>query len=119
MGIFNNQDGTFIAKRIVTIASSQLEIKKTVVLGKIVDISRTSPIFTLVPNQNKNSLFQVKYDNKLEVFTTTNVKIKVSDLKSGHRIIAVLRPEEKTSKTYNAIRLIDLDFQPTATPTAK
>jgi hypothetical protein len=122
MGIENSSENTFLAKRIVVTDTSKLQIKKTVTFGKIVDISKSSSIMTLIPNHNKNTLFQIKLDVKTEYFTNDSQKLKATDIKSGHRVIAILRPDEKISKTYNALRLIDLDYAPTTpspTPTKK
>ena len=120
--VLGNQDGstnTFTAKRIIFANQTDSQIKKTVVSGKIVDISKTSSLLSLVPSQNKNTSFQIKVDSKTEYYSAQNQKIKSSDIVTGHRVIAILRPDEKVSKTYNALRLIDLDYSPTPTPTKK
>lgn len=119
MGIEDSENNTFSGKRIIVTDLSKLQIKKTVTTGKIVDISKTSSILTLVPTHNKNTLFQIKMDSKTEYLSVTSQKIKQVDIKSGHRIIAILRPDEKATKTYNAVRLIDLDYKPEPTPTKK
>jgi hypothetical protein len=119
LGVEDTEADTFTAKRIVVTDLSKLQIKKTVTSGKIVDISKTSSLLTLVPTHNKNTLFQIKLDSKTEYLSPSQDKLKQSDIKSGHRIIAILRPDEKATKTYNAVRLIDLDFKPEPTPTKK
>lgn len=117
LGIENSDANTFEGKRIVFIDPKTLTAPKTVVVGKIVDLSKSSPIFTLIPSKNKNSLFQIKTDTKTSILTTDQTKIKTSDLKSGQKIIAILTPDLKMSKTYYAIQIINLDYQlPTATP---
>ncbi|MBI2465566.1 hypothetical protein HYV64_05480 [Candidatus Shapirobacteria bacterium] len=119
LGIDDTQANTFLGKRIIVTDLSKLQIKKTVTTGKIVDMSKTSSILTLVPTHNKNTLFQIRMDTKTEYLSITQQKIKQTDVKSGHRIIAILRPDEKATKTYNAVRLIDLDYKPEPTPTKK
>lgn len=119
MGIEDTEADSFTAKRIIVTDLSKLQIKKTVTSGKIVDISKTSSILTLVPAHNKNTLFQIKFDTKTEFLSPTQDKIKQTDIKSGHRVIAILKPDEKATKTYNAVRLIDLDYKPEPTPTKK
>ncbi|MFA5895213.1 MAG: hypothetical protein WC851_05560 [Candidatus Shapirobacteria bacterium] len=119
LGIDDSQANSFLAKRIIVTDLSKLQIKKTVTAGKIVDISKTSSLLTLVPTHNKNTLFQIRMDSKTEFLSVSQVKIKQADIKSGHRIIAILRPDEKATKTYNAVRLIDLDYKPEPTPTKK
>ena len=89
MGNNDSSTSTFTAKRIVFIDSTTIYLKKTVVVGKIVDISRSNPIFSLIPTRNKNDLFQIKTDAKSEILDSNHQKIKVSDLKSGQKIIAV------------------------------
>ncbi len=116
----NNSDNTgFAAKRIIIVDVATIFYKRTVVVGKIVDVSRTSAIFSLIPIKNKNDLFQIKTDDKSVIFDSHHQKLKVTDLKSGQKIIAVLKPDPKISKTYNAINLIDLDYSPSPTPTKK
>jgi len=119
LGIDDTETNTFTGKRIIVTDLSKLQIKKTVTAGKIVDISKTSSILTLVPTHNKNTLFQIRMDSKTEFLSLTQDKIKQTDIRSGHRIIAILRPDEKATKTYNAVRLIDLDYKPEPTPTKK
>ena len=119
MGINNSQDNSFLAKRIIFVDFAKLQINKTITAGKVVDISKTSSIITLVPTHNKNTLFQIRLDSKTEFFSPAQEKIKQTSIKSGHKIIAILRPDEKITKTYNAVRLIDLDYQPEPTPTKK
>ena len=114
----NDQD-SFLAKRIIFIDPATVLYKRTVVIGKVVDVSRTSPIFSLIPSKNKNDLYQIKTDSKTIVYDPQYKKIKISDLKSGQKIIAVLKPDVKISKTYTAISLVNLDFTLSPTPTKK
>jgi len=119
LGINNSNDNTFIAKRIVFSDLTLLSLKKTTTIGKIVDISKSSPIFTLIPSQNKNTLYQIKTDQKTALVDSNQKVILVPDLKSGHKVIVVMTPDEKVTKTYYAEKIIDLDFVPTPTPTKK
>jgi hypothetical protein len=89
------------------------------VVGKIVDISRTSPVFTLISSKDKNNLFQIKTDTKTIITDKDQGKIKYTDIKAGHKIIGILTPDEKISKTYYAIKLISLDYAISPTPTKK
>jgi preprotein translocase subunit YajC len=117
MGISNNETNAFDARRIVFIDLKTIDIPKTVTIGKIVDLSKTSPIFTLIPSKNKNSLFQIKTDAKTVIFDKNQIKIKLTDLKSGQKIITILTPDLKMSKTYYALEIINLDYQPPISPT--
>lgn len=64
LGINDSESNTFEGKRIVFIDMKTITVPKTVVIGKIVDLSKSSPIFTLIPSKNKNNLFQIKTDTK-------------------------------------------------------
>ena len=119
MGTNSSSNSSFYAKRIILVDTSTIFYKRTVVVGKIVDISRTSAIFSLIPSKNKNDLFQIKTDDKTIIYDSHHQKLKVTDLKSGQKIIAVLKPDPKISKTYNAVSLINLDYAPSPTPTKK
>ena len=118
MGTNNTDNNTFDAKRIVFIDLKTIITKRTVVVGKIVDISKTSPVFTLIPSKNKNGLFQIKTNNLTELNNKQDKTLKITDLKSGYKIIAVLIPDAKVSNTYNAIKIINLtDLTLSPTPT--
>lgn len=117
LGTNDAANSTFAAKRIILVDPTTILYKKTVVIGKIVDVSRTSPIFSLIPIRNKNDLFQIKTSVKTEVLDSKYQKIKSTNLKSGQKIIAVLQPDIKISKTYSALSLINLDYTPEPSPT--
>lgn len=106
MGYFNAQN-QLEAKRIVVIEIKNLENKTQVINGQIVDVSQTSPVFTVIPNKNKNSQFQI---------TTNNTNIK--KLKSGQKIIAVVKPDAKINNTFDLLKIVSLsESSPSATPT--
>jgi hypothetical protein len=107
----------FLGKRIVVTDLTAIENVPLVVIGKIVDISKTSPVFSLIPTKNKNAQYQVKTDVKSEIINSQSNKITVADLKSGNKIIVILTPDPKMAKTYYASKIIDLDYQPPTTPT--
>lgn len=119
LGIKDNQANTFDIKRIVFTNPSEIDNQHTVVLGKIVDISRSSPIFSLIPLGNKNTQYQIKTDTKTEIVTQDESKLSSSDLKSGEKIIVILIPDPKMSKTYYAKKIINLTYTPPASPTPK
>ena len=94
------------AKRIVLIKLKSVENNTQVIVGKIVDISQSSPIFVLIPIKNKNSQFQVKTDSATEIINTKNVK---AELKSGQKVIIIIKPDEKIQKTFYAVKVINLE----------
>ena len=104
-------------KRLVFVDLKTLENTQIVAIGKIVDISQTSPIFILIPSSNKNTQYQIKIDNKTKILTNDNQDIKNSDLKSGQKVIVVLTPDPKIAKTFVAQNIINLDYQAPITPT--
>ncbi len=117
--INDDKESKLYGKRVVLTDLKTINNTKTVVVGKIVDISKTSPIFTLIPSKNKNTLFQIKTDSKSEVYSPQNQKVALSSLKSGNKIIAILTPDVKMNKTYSALKIINLDFEPQSSPTPK
>jgi hypothetical protein len=117
MGIIDSNTNTFQTKRVVFINLNTINLNRTIVIGKIVDISKTSPIFTLIPSKNKNNLYQIKTDKNTIYLGKNQQKLVSTDLKSGHKIIAVLTPDLKMSKTYTALKIMDLDYTPTPTKT--
>lgn len=117
LGYSNSETGIFDARRVIATELAPLELKRTALVGKIVDMSKTTPIFTLIPVKNNNQSFQIKMESKTVILGPDDIKLKPSDLKSGHKIIALVRPDPKSSKSYIALRIIDLDYAP-LTPTS-
>lgn len=129
---YTDDKGDLTAKRVVFVDLKQIENNKIVAIGKIVDISQTSPIFVLIPSRNKDLQYQIKTDDKTVISTGKNIpKLKISDLKMGDKIIAVIEADAKNGKSYIASRIIPLDNQnapaasntsdisPTPTPKSK
>lgn len=119
MADYDSTTDSYTAKRIVFVNPKEIENPHQVVVGKIVDISRSSPVFSLIPIKNKNTQFQIKTDSKTEIVDSSNQKITLTDLKSGHKIIAIIIPDPKMSKTYYVKKIIDQDYTPAPTPTPK
>jgi hypothetical protein len=119
--VLGNQESEtkFVAKRIVVSDLKLIENKPIVIIGKIVDISKTSPIFSLIPTKSKNTQYQIKTDSKSELIDIQNNKIVQTNLKSGNKIIVILIPDPKMTKTYYAQKIINLDYLPDPTPTPK
>ena len=117
MGIYDNSNDSFQAKRIVFSDLSTVSVNKSVVVGKVVDISQTASVLTLVPSKNKNNLYQIKI-SKTTIFLDKNQKkIAATNLKSGHKIITILTPDPKITNTYTALKIVDLDYDPNLSPT--
>ena len=103
-----NSKNQLEAKRIIIFELKKIENKTQVINGQIVDISKESLIFVVVPPKNKNSQYQVKTD-------TANLK----KLSSGQKIIAVIKPDPKLANTFNLIKTISTESSASATPTPK
>jgi hypothetical protein len=114
---YQNDAGILETKRLIFIDLKTLESKQIVTVGKIVDISKTSPIFVLIPSANKNNQYQIKIDNNSKITTQDNIDIKSTDLKTGQKVVVLLTPDPKTAKTFLAQKIINMDYQPAVTPT--
>ncbi len=102
-------EGDFEAKRIVLIDLKTIKNKNEIILGKIVDISQSSPIFVLIPTKNKDTQYQIKTDTKTEILDKDNNKLTIDKLKSGQKIIVVIQPDAKIAKTFYVSKIITLD----------
>lgn len=107
MGYINSQN-QLEAKRIIVVELKNIENKNQVINGQIVDISQTSSVFVVVPFNNKNGQFQIEADS-------TNLK-KIS---TGQKIVAIIKPNEKISNTFDLLKIISTTSSPSATPTPK
>jgi len=106
MGYFN-QDNNLETKRIVLIEIEEIENKNQVVNGQVVDVPQSSPVFTLIPNNNKNTQYQIK--------TTTK---EIAKIKTGQKIIAVIEANPENNNNFDLIKIIKtIDSTTSATPT--
>jgi len=110
---YTTEDASLDTKRIVIIDSLTIVDPLNVAVGKIVDISRTLPIFVLIPTSDKDIQYQIKTDAKTEMIDSLKAKISFSDLKNGQRTILVFKPENITSKSFYAVKIINLDYKKT------
>jgi len=104
-----NQYGNFEAKRVVVTDLKTIENKNEIVLGKIVDISQSSPVFVLIPIKNKETQYQIKTDSKTEILDKDNNKLTLDKLKSGQKIVVVIQPDAKIAKTFYVSKIITMD----------
>ena len=109
-----NESQILETKRLIIVDADSLESKKHTVVGKIVDISSSSPIFVLIPSDNKNTQYQIKTDTKTQTVLKNKTKLKISDLSNGQKVIVIFSPTSENSKTYYAHKIIQLS---SATPT--
>lgn len=107
MGYLNTQN-QLEAKRIVVFELKTIQNKTQVINGQIVDISKSSPIFVIVPFNNKNSQYQIE---------TTAANLK--KLSSGQKVIAIVKPDEKIANTFDLLKIISTESSASATATPK
>ncbi len=106
MGYIDAQ-GQLETKRIVLIELKKIKNTTQVINGQIVDISQNSPVFIVVPFNNKNNQYQVKTDSN-------NIK-KIS---TGQKIIAIIKPDEKIANTFNLVKIISSTSTSTSSATS-
>ena len=94
MGYINSQN-QLETKRIVLIELNKIKNNTQIINGQVVDVSQNSPVFIIVPLNNKNNQFQIETD------TSTIKKII-----TGQKIIAAIKPDEKIANTFNLLKVI-------------
>lgn len=106
MGYFN-EENKLEAKRIVVIEIKEIENNNQVINGKVVDVSQSSPVFTIVPQNNKNNQYQI---------TTNSTTLK--KISAGQKIIAVIKADPDMANTFDLVKIIkNTDASTSATPT--
>lgn len=105
-------------KRIVFIDIKTLESPEQVVVGNVVDASVSSPVFVLIPNQNKDQQYQITTDTKTIFVDKNNKKLTSTDIQTGQRMICIIKPHPSMAKTFYASKIFQVS-SPTPTPTPK
>jgi len=116
MGYLNAQN-QLTAKRIIITDLKAIENNNQVVVGTIVDISKSSPIFVLIPIKNKNTQYQITTDTKTDVVDQNGQEIKLSSLTAGQKIITIIKPDIKLKQTFYTTKIITQSKTSTSTPT--
>lgn len=111
-----NETGSLDAKRIVFIDLKTLTPYPQITVGKIVDISKSSPTLVLIPSQNKNDQYQIKTTDKTEIIDPQSKKFTFASLKTGQRIIAIIDSDPKNTKNFTAQKIIVFIEATTPTP---
>ncbi len=117
MGTEESETNKFQATRIVFTDLKTIVVTNTIAVGKIVDISKTTSVFSLIPSKNKNTQYQIKTDSKTKIYGPDNTEINLKSMQSGHRIIVILTPDPKITNTYYASKILNLDYSPAVSPT--
>jgi hypothetical protein len=109
-------DGSLDTKRIIYYDPKTI-VKRNIVVGKIADISKSSPIIVLIPSGNKNLQYQIKTDSSTESMSTTGTKVDLKTLTAGQRVIAILKQDPKNPNTFTALKFISTPTTDSITPT--
>lgn len=113
------EDQSLDGKRIVAIELKSFVNNHQTITGQIVDISQEASIFTLTPNYNKNSPFQLKTDSKTKIVNLSNKTVASSQaIANGKKIIAIIKPDSKLAKTFYTSKIIVLDSPATKSVTS-
>lgn len=107
MGYLNDA-GALDTKRLIIIDIKSLKSPDQTIIGKIVDTSRSSPIFVLIASNNKELQYQIKTDAKTTIVDKTFKKLNAKTLIAGQKIIVSMIPDPKIAKTYYATQIINL-----------
>lgn len=94
IGYINSQN-QLEAKRIVVIELKKIKNNTQIINGQIVDVSQNSPVFIVVPLDNKNNQYQIETDSKT-----------IKKIATGQKIIAAIKPDEKITNTFNLVKII-------------
>lgn len=107
---YRNKEEVLEAKRIVFVNKKDAKIDQVVSLGKVVDMSQTSPVFVFIPNKNKDIQYQVNIDSKT-TFITNREKQKLTskEIKAGTQMIVSLTPNPENNKSFTARYIIILN----------
>lgn len=116
MGYLNDQN-QLEAKRIIITDLKSIENNNQVVVGTIVDISKSSPIFVLIPIKNKNTQYQITTDTKTDVVDQNGQEVKLSSLTAGQKIITIIKPDIKLKQTFYTTKIIVQSKTSTSVPT--
>lgn len=107
MGYINSQN-QLETKRIIIIELNKIKNNSQIINGQIVDVSQNSPVFIIVPLNNKNNQFQIETDAST-----------IKKITTGQKIIAAIQPDEKIANTFNLKKIISTTSTSSATPTPK
>lgn len=107
MGYTNNLN-VLETKRLVFIDLDELDNKNQTIVGTIVDISQSSPVFTLIPRDNKDLQYQIKTDSKTKYLDSELKTLKNTDIKVGDTVITLLIPDPKNASSFTCKQIIQV-----------
>lgn len=119
LGLTNQENNNLLeAKRLVFTDLSLVKNPQQIIAGQIIDVSKTLPVFTLVPNTNKDQQLQIKTDSKTKTVDRKENPLDTKLLKSGDKVAILYKPDPKNPKIILAVRIITI-LSPAPTPTPK
>ena len=119
LGLTNQENKNLLdAKRLVFTDLSLVKNPQQIIAGQITDVSKTLPVFTLIPNTDKDQQLQIKTDSKTKIVDRKENPLDTKNLKSGDRVVILYIPDPKNPKIILAVRIITI-LSPAPTPTPK
>ncbi|MFA6518714.1 MAG: hypothetical protein WCV93_03670 [Candidatus Shapirobacteria bacterium] len=107
LGNYQTETDLFTVKRIIAIKlATDILPAPITVIGQIVDTSKTSNVFSLIPTKNKNQQLQIFYTDKTKITLLSGETVKSEDIKNGQKVIVVLIPKDNKANNFTAIRLM-------------
>lgn len=101
---YPDSDSSLPAKRIVIAAASDVPDTKTIVVGKITDLSTSSSTIVITPLANKDYQYEITLTSKTPLFDFAKNKLTTKDLKTGQIVSAVLSANAN-KKSFSATAL--------------
>ena len=99
-------DNLIDGRRLLVVDTKTIQRPHLITIGKVADISKSSPVFTLIPINHKDMQYQIQTDSKTSLVDQSNNKLDLKELVLGKKIIVSLTPSSSTSKTYTANKII-------------
>ncbi len=102
-------------KRLIFMDIKTIQSQEQVLIGAVVDASVSSPVFVLIPTQNKDQQYQITTDTKTIILDKNNKKPTDTTIVTGQKIICIIKPHPTMAKTFYAVKIFQQSI-PTPTP---
>jgi hypothetical protein len=104
-----DDNGKLLIKRLILTPQKSFQNLKIIVFGQVVDISKSSPVIVVIPYSDKNSQYQIKYDNDTDFFSKAGQKIIIDSIKKGQKIAVVGTPDPLSHQSLISEKIITLE----------
>ncbi len=101
-------DSSLDTKRIVVVDPKTFNPPPIIAIGKVVDVSQSTSVFSLIPFNNKNQQFQISQTKTSRLYQNGE-KVDSSKLKAGQKVATILKSDPKSTKNYLALKIYILD----------